>query len=133
VVHIDLDRAHTVLSPDEARGFAAELKRIADAINPLSCRRRGSARFGQRDRKTFDIWMACYTQEEVAALSTGVFKFPIIRARFPLLASTCLEITSFNSNVLNEVQHESNQFGVLSLQESHAWWVPTGGTMSHVG
>jgi hypothetical protein len=34
-VHIDLDRAHTVLSPDEARRFAAELKRIADAIDPL--------------------------------------------------------------------------------------------------
>ena len=34
-VHIDLDRTHTVLSPDEARRFAAELKRIADAIDPL--------------------------------------------------------------------------------------------------
>jgi TonB dependent receptor len=28
-----------------------------------------------------------------------------------------LGITSFSSNVLNEVQHESNQFGVLSLQK----------------
>jgi hypothetical protein len=65
-VHIDLDRAHTVLSPDEARRFAAELKRIADAIDPLSCRRRGSARIGQRDRKTFDMWMASHTQEEIA-------------------------------------------------------------------
>ena len=65
-VHIDLDRAHTVLSPDEARRFAADLKRIADAIDPLSCRRRGSARIGQRDRKTFDMWMACHTQEEIA-------------------------------------------------------------------
>jgi hypothetical protein len=35
-VHIDLNRAHTVLSPDEARRFAAELKRIADAIDPVS-------------------------------------------------------------------------------------------------
>lgn len=33
-VHIDLDRAHTVLSPDEARRFAFELKRIADMIDP---------------------------------------------------------------------------------------------------
>jgi hypothetical protein len=35
-VHIDLDRSHTVLSPDEARQFANELKRIADVIDPLS-------------------------------------------------------------------------------------------------
>ena len=35
-VHIDLNRAHTVLSPDEARRFAAELKRISDMIDPLS-------------------------------------------------------------------------------------------------
>jgi hypothetical protein len=34
-VHIDLNRTHTVLSPDEARQFAAALKRIADAIDPL--------------------------------------------------------------------------------------------------
>jgi hypothetical protein len=34
-VHIDLDRSHTVLSPDEARQFSAELKRIADVIDPL--------------------------------------------------------------------------------------------------
>jgi hypothetical protein len=34
-VHIDLDRAHTVLSPDDARQFATELKRIADVIDPL--------------------------------------------------------------------------------------------------
>jgi hypothetical protein len=65
-VHIDLDRAHTVVSPDEARRFAAELKRIADAIDPLSCRRRGSARIGQRDGKTFDMRMACHRKEEVA-------------------------------------------------------------------
>jgi len=36
LVHIDLNRAHTVLSPDEARRFAAELKRISDMIDPLS-------------------------------------------------------------------------------------------------
>jgi hypothetical protein len=35
-LHIDLDRSHTVLSPNEARQFAAELKRIADVIDPLS-------------------------------------------------------------------------------------------------
>jgi hypothetical protein len=40
-VHIDLDRAHTILSPDEARRFAAELKRIADVIDPLLGRQRG--------------------------------------------------------------------------------------------
>jgi hypothetical protein len=32
-VHIDLDCAHTVLSPDEARHFAAKLKRIAIAMD----------------------------------------------------------------------------------------------------
>jgi hypothetical protein len=35
-VHIDLNRTHTVLSPNEARQFAVELKRIADVIDPLS-------------------------------------------------------------------------------------------------
>jgi hypothetical protein len=35
-VHIDLDRAHTVLSPDDARQFATELKRTADLIDSLS-------------------------------------------------------------------------------------------------
>jgi hypothetical protein len=34
-VHIDLDRSHAVLSPDEARQFSAELKRIADEIEPF--------------------------------------------------------------------------------------------------
>ena len=33
-VHIDLDRSHTVLSPNDARQFATELKRIADMIDP---------------------------------------------------------------------------------------------------
>jgi hypothetical protein len=40
-VHIDLDCAHTVLSPDQARQFAARLKRIAAAIDPFSGRKRG--------------------------------------------------------------------------------------------
>jgi hypothetical protein len=40
-VHIDLDFAHKVLTPDEARQFADELKRIADAIDPSSGRGRG--------------------------------------------------------------------------------------------
>jgi hypothetical protein len=35
LVHIDLDRSHTVLSPSDARHFAAELKRIADAVDLL--------------------------------------------------------------------------------------------------
>jgi hypothetical protein len=35
-VHIDLDRSHTVLSPNDARQFAAEIKRIADVIDPSS-------------------------------------------------------------------------------------------------
>ena len=35
-VHIDLDRSHTVLSPSDARYFAAELKRIADAADHLA-------------------------------------------------------------------------------------------------
>jgi hypothetical protein len=34
--HIDLERSHTVLSPNDARQFAAELKRIADVLDPLS-------------------------------------------------------------------------------------------------
>jgi hypothetical protein len=40
-VHIDLDRSHTVLSPTQARQFAAELKRIADMIDSLSEQGRG--------------------------------------------------------------------------------------------
>jgi hypothetical protein len=34
-------RPHTVLSPEEARQFAAELKRIADVIDLLPDRERG--------------------------------------------------------------------------------------------
>jgi hypothetical protein len=39
-VHIDLDRSHTVLSPSDARHFAAELNRIADAVDHLPGRER---------------------------------------------------------------------------------------------
>jgi hypothetical protein len=39
-VHIDLDRSHTVLSPSDARHFAAELNRIADAVDQLPGRER---------------------------------------------------------------------------------------------
>ena len=38
LVHIDLDRSHTVLSPSDVRRFAAELKRIADAVDLLAGR-----------------------------------------------------------------------------------------------
>ncbi len=34
-VHIDLERSHTVLSPDQARRVAVELKKIANLIDPL--------------------------------------------------------------------------------------------------
>ena len=40
-IHIDLDRSHTVLSPDEARQFSSELKRIADEIEPFSAEEGG--------------------------------------------------------------------------------------------
>lgn len=36
-VHIDLDRAHTVLSPDEARRFAIRLEMIAATIEYVYC------------------------------------------------------------------------------------------------
>ena len=36
-VHIDLDRAHTVLSPDEARRFAVQLETIAATIEYAFC------------------------------------------------------------------------------------------------
>ena len=39
-VHIDLDRSHTVLSSSDARHFAAELNRIADAVDHLPGRER---------------------------------------------------------------------------------------------
>ena len=40
-IHIDLDRSHTVLSPDEASQFSSELKRIADEIEPFSAEEGG--------------------------------------------------------------------------------------------
>jgi TonB dependent receptor len=47
----------------------------------------------------------------------GRFQIPNNPDQIPSLGLNVLGITSFNSNVLNEVQHESNQFGVLSLQK----------------
>jgi outer membrane receptor protein involved in Fe transport len=47
----------------------------------------------------------------------GRFQIPNNPGQIPSLGLNVLGITSFNSNVLNEVQHESNQFGVLSLQK----------------
>lgn len=40
-VHLDLDRTHTVLTPEAARQFADELKKIADAVDPPPGRKRG--------------------------------------------------------------------------------------------
>jgi outer membrane receptor protein involved in Fe transport len=51
-----------------------------------------------------------------AALSTR-FQIPNNPGQIPSLGLNVLGITSFNSNALNEVQHESNQFGMLSLQK----------------
>lgn len=36
-IHLDLDRAHTLLSPDEARRFAIRLETIAATIDYASC------------------------------------------------------------------------------------------------
>src|SRR6202047_1758741 len=47
----------------------------------------------------------------------GRFQIPNNPGQIPSLGLNVLGITSFSSNVLNEVQHESNQFGVLSLQK----------------
>ncbi len=47
----------------------------------------------------------------------GRFQIPNNPGQIPSLGLNVLGITSFNSNLLNEVQHESNQFGVLSLQK----------------
>jgi hypothetical protein len=40
LVHIDLDRSHTVLSASGARHFAAELIRVADTVDHLPGRER---------------------------------------------------------------------------------------------
>jgi outer membrane receptor protein involved in Fe transport len=47
----------------------------------------------------------------------GRFQIPNNPGQNPSLGLNALGTTTFNSNLLNEVQHESNQFGVLSLQK----------------
>jgi outer membrane receptor protein involved in Fe transport len=47
----------------------------------------------------------------------GRFQIPNNPGQIPSLGLNVLGIASFNSKALNEVQHESNQFGVLSLQK----------------
>jgi outer membrane receptor protein involved in Fe transport len=47
----------------------------------------------------------------------GLFQIPNNPGQIPSLGLNVLGITSLNSKALNEVQHESNQFGVLSLQK----------------
>src|ERR1700720_2003012 len=47
----------------------------------------------------------------------GRFQIPNNPGQVPSLGLNALGTTSFNSNLLNEVQHEATQFGVLSLQK----------------
>jgi hypothetical protein len=47
----------------------------------------------------------------------GRFQIPNNPGQAPPLGLNVLGATSFNSNVLNEVQHEATQFGLLSLQK----------------
>jgi len=47
----------------------------------------------------------------------GRFQIPNNPGQVPSLGLNVLGTTSFNSNVLNEVQHEATQFGLLSLQK----------------
>jgi TonB dependent receptor len=47
----------------------------------------------------------------------GRFQIPNNPGQIPSLGLNVLGTTSFNSNVLNEVQHEATQFGLLSLQK----------------
>ncbi|MGH6850634.1 MAG: TonB-dependent receptor [Methylocella sp.] len=47
----------------------------------------------------------------------GRFQIPNNPGQSPSLGLNVLGTTSFKSNLLNEVQHESDQFGVLSLQK----------------
>ena len=47
----------------------------------------------------------------------GRFQIPNNPGQSPSLGLNVLGTTSFNSNLLNEVQHEATQFGVLSLQK----------------
>ena len=47
----------------------------------------------------------------------GRFQFPNNPGQVPSLGLNVLGATSFNSNLLNEVQHEATQFGLISLQK----------------
>ena len=47
----------------------------------------------------------------------GRFQIPNNPGQSPSLGLNVLGASSFNSNLLNEVQHESTQFGLLSLQK----------------
>ncbi|MBO0734140.1 MAG: ligand-gated channel, partial [Methylocapsa sp.] len=47
----------------------------------------------------------------------GRFEIPNRPGQIPSLGLNVLGASSFDSKLLNEVQHESNQFGVLSLQK----------------
>jgi outer membrane receptor protein involved in Fe transport len=47
----------------------------------------------------------------------GRFQIPNNPGQSPSLGLNVLGTTSFNSNLLNEVQHEATQFGLLSLQK----------------
>jgi outer membrane receptor protein involved in Fe transport len=47
----------------------------------------------------------------------GRFQIPNNPGQSPSLGLNVLGATSFNSNLLNEVQHEATQFGLLSLQK----------------
>jgi outer membrane receptor protein involved in Fe transport len=48
----------------------------------------------------------------------GRFQIPNNPGQSPPLGLNVLGTTSFNSNLLNEVQHEATQFGLLSLQKN---------------
>src|ERR1700730_3448799 len=60
---------------------------------------------------------SCYRCVSFGGAFDGRFQIPNNPGQVPSLGLNVLGITSFNSNVLNEVQHESNQFGVVSLQK----------------
>ena len=47
----------------------------------------------------------------------GRFQIPNNPGQIPSLGLNVLGATSFNSNLLNEVQHEATQFGLISLQK----------------
>ena len=54
------------------------------------------------------------SRSEVPSMDASKFPNP---GQIPSLGLNVLGVTSFNSNVLNEVQHEATQFGLLSLQK----------------